>query len=722
MIVTLVSQCKKNSLKRSRRILDSFADRIGDSTWQTHITQDGLNALRKLLRKTSSKNTAVSCHWIRGRSQTELLWVVGKKESFDLEGRVPVNITKKDVIKNFENDWCYMPLIRALTTFSALFHDWGKANDFFQKKLKKKSRNKDPLRHEWISCLLFHALVLDKLKDQEEENQLQDKVWLQKIAEGDLEESSLKENLKNLELTFDKSNPLDRSNPLDKLPPFASMIAWLILSHHRLPSPPKDNRNIDLFKKYPLNDWKELFKGIDSSYGYQNHKENTNTEDIKKCLEFKEGLLKNSSCWINHIIKWSKISLKIILQSNTETELIKENIIRSILFYARLSMMLGDHNYSSKDADNDSSWQSKLFANTEIDKNKRVSKLKQKLDEHLSKVSKEALKVIKYLPKFEQDMPTVQDEVIKALNKRSPDGFEWQDKASGKIKKWREEETLNKFGFFAVNIASTGKGKTIANAKIMTALSKKYSKLRYVLALGLRTLTLQTGKEYRNRLGMTDSDDLAVLIGSTTVEDLDKTQNEYLRDSGSESEEVFKNNIDSVYEYHCNQDQEKILKTVLKRKKDRELLYAPILVCTIDHIITATETNRGGRFILPSLRLMSSDLVIDEIDDFDTNDLKAIGRLIHLAGMLGRKVMISSATIPPDLAKGFYRAYQQGWITYSKSRGEKIIKIGCAWIDEYKTNVKNMTCDSERIASYTPHKKSSEVKKKRIYVALYDGL
>jgi CRISPR-associated endonuclease/helicase Cas3 len=29
--------------------------------------------------------------------------------------------------------------------------------------------------------------------------------------------------------------------------------------------------------------------------------------------------------------------------------------------------------------------------------------------------------------------------------------------------------------------------------------------------------------------------------------------------------------------------------------------------------------------------------------------------------MLGRKVMISSATIPPDLALGFFNAYKEGW-------------------------------------------------------------
>ncbi|AFI85402.1 CRISPR-associated endonuclease Cas3'' [Methylophaga nitratireducenticrescens] len=98
MMVTFVSQCEKKALARTRRVLDAFADRIGDNTWQTVITQEGLNAVRKLLRKTASKNTAVSCHWIRSRSRSELVWVVGRTHVFNHRGVVPVNFTSKEVI------------------------------------------------------------------------------------------------------------------------------------------------------------------------------------------------------------------------------------------------------------------------------------------------------------------------------------------------------------------------------------------------------------------------------------------------------------------------------------------------------------------------------------------------------------------------------------------------------------------------------------------------
>ena len=97
MMVTFISQCEKNALKRTRRVLDAFANRIGNNTWQTIITQEGLNAVQKLLKKTASKSTAVSCHWIRSRSRSDFLWVVGNKDEFDENGIVAVNygVTKR---------------------------------------------------------------------------------------------------------------------------------------------------------------------------------------------------------------------------------------------------------------------------------------------------------------------------------------------------------------------------------------------------------------------------------------------------------------------------------------------------------------------------------------------------------------------------------------------------------------------------------------------------
>ena len=45
MMVLFVSQCEKKAHKRTRRVLDAFADRIGDNTWRTVITEEGLQAV-----------------------------------------------------------------------------------------------------------------------------------------------------------------------------------------------------------------------------------------------------------------------------------------------------------------------------------------------------------------------------------------------------------------------------------------------------------------------------------------------------------------------------------------------------------------------------------------------------------------------------------------------------------------------------------------------------
>ena len=93
--------------------------------------------------------------------------------------------------------------------------------------------------------------------------------------------------------------------------------------------------------------------------------------------------------------------------------------------------------------------------------------------------------------------------------------------------------------------------------------------------------------------------------------------------------------------------------------------------------------------MLPLLRLMSSDLIIDEVDDFTGNDLKAIGRLIHLCGTLGRKVVLSSATLPPEIAVSFFHAYEEGFKNYCAARDIKP-DIMVAWFNESESCVEKI--------------------------------
>ena len=181
-MVTFISQCEKNALKKTRRVLDAFANRIGNNTWQTIITQEGLNAVKKLLRKTASKNTAVSCHWIRSRSRTQLQWIVGSPIKFNHEGIVPVNYTEKDILMKYNEEPTYyyantqqqeLPqhlfavgylayqLIKKLyhdnenfaiaALISGIWHDLGKTDPIFQDWIKtslKKTKNPENNNYE----------------------------------------------------------------------------------------------------------------------------------------------------------------------------------------------------------------------------------------------------------------------------------------------------------------------------------------------------------------------------------------------------------------------------------------------------------------------------------------------------------------------------------------------------------------------------------------------
>lgn len=684
MMVTFVSQCEKNSLKKTRRVLDAFANRIGDNTWQTLITEDGLLTVKKMLRKTASKNTAVSCHWIRTRARSELLWIVGNRLKFNEQGIVPVNTTRRNLLKSeIENDWHYLPLIKALTSLAALLHDWGKATKLFQEKLSPKSKNKfkgDPIRHEWISLLLLRAFV-------QTTNSATDDEWLEKLNQGNIDEAQLKTLIQSSALT-----------PLANLPPIAQLVAWLIVSHHRLPSLSKDQSRD--YKGEKAESMNAMLQRISQQWGYENRQDEAEYQKrLKGCFSFPNGLLSNSSQWLKNIKRWSK---HLIENKTYALQSIENGSYRLVLNHARLCLMLGDHYYSSQDAAKVWKDTTGLFANTD----KTTQTFKQKLDEHLVGVASHAAKIAHLLPAFEKEPPLAED--IQALRKPSPKGFQWQDKAVNKITEYYRSIEPNKLkqGFFVVNMASTGCGKTFANAKVMRALSLDQKSLRFVLALGLRTLTIQTGREYRERVGLDDSE-LAVLIGSKAVMELDqrnhalKSQDQETHESrGSESQESL---LNEDVDFDCAIP-EHTLTTVLTKQRDKQFLYAPVLACTIDHLMSATETKRGGRYILPTLRLMSSDLVIDEIDDFTGDDLIAIGRLIHLAGMLGRKVMISSATIPPHMAEGYFKAYRDGWRLYCKTRDASPV-IGCAWIDEFATDVHSNSAENleDAIPVYREH-------------------
>ncbi|HMN81435.1 MAG TPA: hypothetical protein PKA20_16095 [Burkholderiaceae bacterium] len=228
MNVLLISQCDKRALTETRRILDQFAERRGDRTWQTAITQDGLDTLHRLLRKTARKNTAVACHWIRGLDHSEMLWVVGDRRRFNREGAVPTNTTKRNILRSEdENDWHSADLIRLLVDLSGLLHDLGKAIVAFQRRLKSRSIERNLIRHEWVSLRMFEAFVGDD----------EDAAWLTRLVSPSRDDDRRwSESVHRDGLDDISPAPFRRLSRA----PLARAIGWLVVTHHRLPDDPDE--------------------------------------------------------------------------------------------------------------------------------------------------------------------------------------------------------------------------------------------------------------------------------------------------------------------------------------------------------------------------------------------------------------------------------------------------------------------------------------------------
>lgn len=695
MNVLLISQCSKRALAETRRILDQFAERRGDRTWQTPITQQGLDTLRKLLRKTARKNTAVACHWIRGLDHSELVWIVGDARQFNREGAVSTNTTARNVLRaTDENDWHHAQDIRLLAQLAALLHDLGKASVAFQQRLQGTLEGRNRYRHEWVSLRLFLAFV-------GEDN---DEGWLARLASE--RGSNASDWIAPGRYLRDGVDPGIERHPFRRLTsqaPLAAAVGWLIVTHHRLPVIPvakPDGSGQDWLGKRaghfepawldaPLasvaHDWNEIEQG-------------STPAEAEPYWHLAGDLPAVSPAWNAQARRVAKALLELELKRDAGW---LGNPF--VMHLARLCLMLADHHYSSLGVDQHGEPVSErrrfvqrdqtVFANTTHDA-RRHTVLNQSLLEHLLGVGHTASLVAHALPNFERHLPRLAHH--RGLRKRSADArFAWQDKTFDAAAGLRE--SAREHGAFIVNMASTGCGKTLANARLLYALADPQLGLRVSYALGLRTLTMQTGRSYRHDLHL-DDNELAVLVGGSASRTLFEHYEAKAEASGSASVQALIEE-DSHVLYEGNVADHPLLSRALANPEIRKLVSAPMLVCTVDHLAPATESLRAGRQIAPMLRLMSSDLVLDELDDYDLDDLPALTRLVHWAGLLGARVVLSSATLPPALVQGMFMAYQAGRRHYRHNRGrpgheEKPLEVPCLWTDEFGTQTETATDDA----------------------------
>ncbi len=670
MNVLLVSQCDKRALTETRRILDQFAERRGDRTWQTPITRDGLDTLRRLLRQSARKNTAVACHWIRGLDHTELLWTVGNARRFNTQGAVPTNTTTRDVLRNrAENDWHTCEDIHLLAALAALLHDLGKASQAFQNLLRGKQAGRNRYRHEWISLRLFEAFVGTD----------DDSVWLARLAAPNAsDDASWLLRLRRDGLDRECAPPLATLSHA----PLAQAVGWLLLTHHRLPARPRERDGTP--PAFAVSGLRHILHQVEASWNECWWGDEPEEEVLRSYWRFPDGLPVSDGRWRQQA---QRVALRLSKLCERPDRALPFKWVDNpyVMHLSRLCLMLADHHYSSLTeaaARVAVTAGYPLYANTE----RSSGRLLQTLDEHTLGVFRDCREAAFALPRFEEALPHLR--ARRQLSERAQDErFRWQNKAAELAATMRARSSRH--GAFIVNMASTGCGKTLANARIMYALADPAQGMRCAFAMGLRTLTLQTGRAFRDLLRLGD-DDVAIRVGGAPSLELFEHYERLAEESGSASSQALLDE-DSYVDFSVGHlDAHPLLRQVLHDPHMSALLAAPLLVCTIDHLTPATESQRGGRQIAPMLRLMSGDLVLDEPDDFDMSDLPALTRLVHWAGLLGARVLISSATLPPALVHGLFLAYRAGRTHFQRNRGERPGDLDrppdvcCAWVDEFR--------------------------------------
>ena len=335
MIATFISQCEKKAIKRTRKILDAFASRIGDNVWQTNITEIGLKTVYELLKSTASKSTAVACHRIATRHRTELMWVVGNKSAFNHQGHVPVNRTEKDISQYQDSHlWQNLPVIAVASAIAGLFHDFGKANYLFQQKLNpnkpKGVKNYEPYRHEWLSFKLFEGFVQNKSYQE----------WVALLATPhQIQESDLLNHINNPN-HIDNLNNKNSPFCFNHFDDFTKLVAWLIITHHRLPAYP-----------YFINDPPSL-KKADEWLNHCDIKWNSPNKILKDWSV--DELKSNWQCHHLPLVskKWQQKAIQIAQFAQKSIQAIDTFVWQDDLLtmhLSRMALMMSDHYYSAKD-------------------------------------------------------------------------------------------------------------------------------------------------------------------------------------------------------------------------------------------------------------------------------------------------------------------------------------------------------------------------------------
>lgn len=389
---------------------------------------------------------------------------------------------------------------------------------------------------------------------------------------------------------------------------------YLVLTHHRLPSYNRHDNTLDLRAQRHIND----------------------ESDEPKCLQWfsqqpHNGALRDEDLRLQ--LPWPDVASFI---------------------YSRLALMLADH-YVSSVAPSDkprNALDGVVQRMTRLQENCARANRNQHLIGHMKAVGRLARSLGSRLLNGSW-MTGMRGVACDRLRQRVANSghFGWQAEAVKAAQDYAHSIPRGLGGLVLV-MSSTGSGKTRACAAMAAAMSNTAT-TRLTVALGLRSLTLQTYRAYARELELTEAD-LDVTLGSKAYRDLHVADQQPLPDADKLSYVTVGADFSGIDDLIAP------VKAQCRVGGDHRVLSVPVLVCTIDQIIDAAD-HRYVRWIKPWLRLQSSTaIIIDEIDGFGLEDTPALMRLIYFAAIAGTHVIISSATVYPAIAQRIIAAHEAG--------------------------------------------------------------
>lgn len=644
--VIAVCRSRKKARYHVAQVLDRYLWRIGDRTWRGKASNACLDRMARELRARASRATAVSIQEVRSSTESRMPLIrIGSRAMFSEDGLAPV-ASHPSAFARFHGT----PMERnglAVVRIAALFHDLGKAMVLFQEMITGALQDATPeasfIRHE-----LFSAVIWDRLFGTLDDRAL--KASLADTSPADIDAACMSA----VDWLLREGSPANQRLGFDFLSDERRLtfaIGMLILTHHRLPEGETDHIGL---------------------------RGGAHAQPMIKGGREKLRIAAGTPFW--HEAWWLR-------RLGKDAEMILPGIgVEGLDIALRGSLVFADHVGSSEKEF--SSVTPEFLANTTKDPEGRLGAA-DSLSTHVRKVYCACRSAFNMLHRLRDRLPALAEAQM-PLDLVRPEiedpRFVWQMEAARAA---RALTSSQEGGFFACLLSGTGTGKTRAAPTILAAAAfgdrrpeRRY--FRMTLGLGLRVLASQSAREYVDDLSL-QSEDVRVLIGTPPIEFAAGSNDDIEDQSGSESLTALPEwllveqtegavpGVDDPKEAEwlrgLSLDTDRGVPAILEKllqvsgKKAgmfRALAAAPVIVGTVDHLMGVASPLRSA-FLPAAIRTLTSDLILDEIDQYGPEDLAALARLVFQAAAGGRRVIIMSATLTRDVGKALHAAYQAGW-------------------------------------------------------------